>query len=76
MTTSAWIVLLAPLAGFLVIALTHKLLPWRAHGWIGTLAIAVSFVAACEVAVGLGLIVALFRRGLPIDVDELRELQG
>src|SRR3954466_14745082 len=33
-------------------------------------------VAACEVAVGLGLIVALFRRRLPIDVDELRELQG
>jgi NADH-quinone oxidoreductase subunit K len=28
------------------------------------------------VAVGLGLIVALFRRRLPIDVDELRELQG
>ncbi len=33
-------------------------------------------VAACEVTVGLGLIVALFRRRLPIDVDELRELQG
>ena len=28
MTTSAWIVLLAPLAGFLVIALTSKVLPW------------------------------------------------
>jgi NADH:ubiquinone oxidoreductase subunit K len=28
------------------------------------------------VAVGLGLIVALYRRRLPIDVDELRELQG
>ena len=25
---------------------------------------------------GLGLIVALYRRRLPIDVDELRELQG
>ena len=39
-------------------------------------AIIVMVVAACEVAVGLGLIVALFRRKLPIDVDELRELQG
>ena len=28
------------------------------------------------VAVGLGLIVAIYRRKLPIDVDELRELQG
>ena len=27
-------------------------------------------------ALGLGLIVAIYRRRLPIDVDELRELQG
>jgi len=33
-------------------------------------------VAACEVTIGLGLIVALYRRQLPIDVDELRELHG
>jgi NADH:ubiquinone oxidoreductase subunit K len=39
-------------------------------------ALIVMVVAACEVAVGLGLIVALFRRRLPIDVDELRELSG
>ena len=39
-------------------------------------AIIVMVVAACEVAVGLGLIVALYRRRLPIDVDKLRELQG
>jgi NADH:ubiquinone oxidoreductase subunit K len=39
-------------------------------------AIIVMVVAACEVAVGLGLIVAIYRRHLPIDVDELRELQG
>jgi NADH-quinone oxidoreductase subunit L len=53
MTAAAWIVLLAPLAGFLVIALTSKLLPWRAHGWIGTLAIAVSFVAAIATLIAL-----------------------
>src|SRR5688500_906724 len=53
MTTSAWIVLLAPLAGFLVIALTYKVLPWRAHGWIGTLAIAVSFAASIATLVAL-----------------------
>jgi NADH:ubiquinone oxidoreductase subunit K len=39
-------------------------------------ALIVMVVAACEVAVGLGIIVALYRRRLPIDVDELRELQG
>jgi NADH:ubiquinone oxidoreductase subunit K len=39
-------------------------------------ALIVMVVAACEVAVGLGLIVAIFRRRLPVDVDELAELQG
>src|SRR6478735_5948295 len=39
-------------------------------------AIIVMVVAACEVTVGLGLIVAMYRRRLPIDVDRLRELQG
>ena len=39
-------------------------------------ALIVMVVAACEVAVGLGLIVAIFRRRLPIDVDGLRELNG
>jgi NADH-quinone oxidoreductase subunit K len=50
----------------------------RAHGsQEGQIfALIVMVVAACEVAVGLGLIVAIYRRRLPIDVDELRELQG
>ena len=39
-------------------------------------ALIVMVVAACEVTVGLGLIVAIFRRNLPIDVDELHELNG
>jgi NADH:ubiquinone oxidoreductase subunit K len=39
-------------------------------------AIVVMVVAACEVVVGLGLIVAIFRRKLPLDVDKLRELRG
>ena len=39
-------------------------------------ALIVMVVAACEVVVGLGLIVAIHRRRLPIDVDELRELRG
>ena len=39
-------------------------------------AIIVMVVAACEVCIGLGVVVALHRRRLPIDVDELRELQG
>ena len=33
-------------------------------------------VAACEVVVGLGLVVAMFRRRLPLDVDEMKELEG
>jgi NADH:ubiquinone oxidoreductase subunit K len=50
----------------------------RGHGDMGgqIFALIVMVVAACEVAVGLGLVVALYRRRLPIDVDELRELQG
>jgi NADH-quinone oxidoreductase subunit K len=40
------------------------------------LALVVMAVAACEVCIGLGMIVAIYRRRLPIDVDELRELQG
>jgi len=39
-------------------------------------ALIVMVVAACEVVVGLGLIVAMYRRRLPIDVDEVRELRG
>jgi NADH:ubiquinone oxidoreductase subunit K len=39
-------------------------------------ALIVMVIAACEVTIGLGLIVAIYRRRLPIDVDELSELQG
>ena len=39
-------------------------------------AVIVMVVAACEVVVGLGLIVAIFRRRLPLNVDDLRELRG
>ena len=50
----------------------------RVHGNMDgqIFALIVMVIAACEVAIGLGLIVALFRRRLPIDVDELTELQG
>jgi NADH:ubiquinone oxidoreductase subunit K len=39
-------------------------------------ALIVMVVAACEVVVGLGIIVAMYRRRLPIDVDEMSELRG
>lgn len=39
-------------------------------------ALVVMAIAACEVAIGLGLIVAIYRRQLPIDVDRLKELKG
>lgn len=33
-------------------------------------------VAAAEVVVGLGLVVAMYRRRLSLDVDEMKELKG
>jgi len=36
----------------------------------------VMVIAACEVTIGLGIIVAMYRRKLPIDVDEMTELRG
>ena len=39
-------------------------------------ALIVMVVAACEVVIGLGLIVALYRRRMPIDVDKISELRG
>ena len=39
-------------------------------------AISVMAVAAAEVVVGLGLIVAMSRRRLPLDVDRLQTLRG
>ncbi len=39
-------------------------------------AIIVMVVAACEVVIGLGLIVAMFRNKLTIDADEMSELRG
>ncbi|MBV8998113.1 MAG: NADH-quinone oxidoreductase subunit K, partial [Solirubrobacterales bacterium] len=39
-------------------------------------ALIVMVVAASEVTVGLGLVVAIYRRRLPIDVDDLNELHG
>ena len=39
-------------------------------------AMIVMVVAACEVVVGLGLIVAMYRRRIALDVDEMRELRG
>lgn len=39
-------------------------------------ALIVMVVAACEVVIGLGLIVAMYRRQLLLDVDEARKLRG
>ena len=50
----------------------------RMHGDGGgqIFALIVMVIAACEVAIGLGIIVAIFRRRLPVDVDELSDLRG
>jgi NADH-quinone oxidoreductase subunit K len=39
-------------------------------------ALIVMVVAACEVVIGLGLIVSMYRKRLPIDVDQMSELRG
>jgi NADH-quinone oxidoreductase subunit K len=39
-------------------------------------ALVVMVIAACEVVIGLGLIVAMYRHKLPIDADEMSELRG
>lgn len=49
----------------------------HAHDGAGQIfALAVMAVAASEVCVGLGLVVALHRRHLALDVDRLSELRG
>ncbi|MDQ6818295.1 MAG: NADH-quinone oxidoreductase subunit L, partial [Actinomycetota bacterium] len=45
-TTWGWLILLFPLLGTLVISLSHRWLPARSSGWIGTLAIALAFVCS------------------------------
>src|SRR2546428_12688306 len=48
-----------------------------AHNGAGQIfALAVMAVAASEVCVGLGLVVAIHRRRLELDVDSLSELRG
>jgi len=39
-------------------------------------ALVVMVVAACEVVIGLGLIVAMYRRRIPLNVDDMRGLRG
>jgi NADH-quinone oxidoreductase subunit K len=39
-------------------------------------ALVVMVVAAAEVVVGLGIVVAMYRNRVPVDADELRELHG
>jgi NADH-quinone oxidoreductase subunit L len=45
-TTAAWLVLAAPLAGTILTAALFRRLPGNTAGWLGTAAIAVSFVFA------------------------------
>jgi NADH-quinone oxidoreductase subunit K len=50
----------------------------RMHGGAGgqVFALVVMVIAACEVVIGLGIIVAMYRNRLPIDIDEMSELRG
>jgi NADH-quinone oxidoreductase subunit L len=53
MQTSAWLILLFPLAGTIVLGLGFRVLPARAAGWIGTAAIAGAFAAAIATFIAL-----------------------
>ena len=59
-------------ANLALIAFSRRL----GHGDGQVFAVAVMAVAASEVVVGLGLIVAMGRRNLEFDVDKLRTLRG
>ena len=50
----------------------------RMHGGQASqvFALIVMVIAACEVVIGLGIIVAMYRNRLQIDVDEMTELRG
>jgi NADH-quinone oxidoreductase subunit K len=50
----------------------------RMYGGAGgqVFALIVMVIAACEVVIGLGIIVAMYRNRLPIDIDEMSELRG
>ena len=50
----------------------------RMHGGYDgqVFALIVMVIAACEVVIGLGIIVAMYRRRLHMDVDEMSELRG
>ena len=50
----------------------------RMHGGAAgqVFALIVMVIAACEVVVGLGIIVAAYRRRIPLNVDDLRTLRG
>ncbi|HUE27933.1 MAG TPA: NADH-quinone oxidoreductase subunit L, partial [Solirubrobacteraceae bacterium] len=52
-TTFAWLVILCPLVGTAVIALGHRWLPGRTAGWLGTLAIGLSFAASVATLIAL-----------------------
>ncbi|HEX6695786.1 MAG TPA: NADH-quinone oxidoreductase subunit L [Solirubrobacteraceae bacterium] len=53
MQTSAWLILLFPIAGTIVLGLGYRALPPRVVGAIGTLAIAAAFVAAVATFIAL-----------------------
>ncbi|MDP9133358.1 MAG: NADH-quinone oxidoreductase subunit L, partial [Actinomycetota bacterium] len=55
--TYGWLILLCPLVGSIVIALGFAVWPGRLPGWIGTLAIALSFAAS------IGALLSLLDRG-------------
>ena len=82
-----WLIPALPLAGFLCILLLGRKLGDPGAGYFATAMVGASFlvtvgvffvlvVAAAEVVVGLGIIVAILRRRPNATADDLTELKG
>ena len=71
MLSAVWLVPALPLAGFLVLLLVGRRLGDPLAGWLAT-----AMVAAAEVAVGLAIIVAIFRRRRGATADDIHLLKG
>ena len=83
----AYLMLLFPLAGFLLLVALGRRIGDPVAGWIGTVAVGASFVsaivvffvlvvAAAEVVVGLGIVVTNYRRRDTTVADDLDSLKG
>ena len=76
MLHAAWVIPAIPLFGFAVLILAGRRLGDPGAGWFATAMAAGAFAFALIVFVGLGLIVAIYRRRVGATADDLDLLKG